>query len=171
LLGGEVDLAILNSKGENRDLIYLPLVKDEIVLLVHPSHRLACRSFVRPDDLASEVLLLQSTHNNRNAVVDEFLDPAGIFPASVQFLQLTEAIIEMVKAEMVVSALARWMILPHVQAKSVSAIRLGRGGLRRDWRVAFRDGDPQPEELTRACTYFSQHLNRLRKITTSPYEL
>lgn len=158
LLSGKVDLAIVNSPGEHKDLIYRPLLRDEIVLLTSPLHPLAGKMFVDPNDLASETFLLQSTHNQRSVLMNEFLEPAGIFPVSVQYLQLTEAIIELVKADMGVSALARWMVLPHVQANTVRAIRLGRRGLQRDWRIAFRKSDPRREQFQQLSESFGRHL-------------
>ncbi len=114
LLGGEIDLAILNSPGEHKELAYELLLEDEIVLLVARSHQLASRATIRPADLEGETLLLHASPNSRSTVVDEFLKPAGIVPASVQYVQLTEAITEMVRAGLGIAALARWMILPHL---------------------------------------------------------
>jgi LysR family transcriptional regulator, regulator for metE and metH len=161
LLTGEIDLAIVNSPGEHKDLGYEMLLKDEIVLLVAKSHPLARRVAIHPIHLEGEALLLQGSQNNRSTVIDEFLAPAGVFPASVQYVQLTEAIVEMARAGMGVAALARWMILPHVGTGSLKVVRLGASGLRRDWRVAFRRTDPRFEELRNISSLLSKRLRRL----------
>jgi len=161
LLGGEIDLAILNSPGEHKELAYELLLEDEIVLLVARSHQLASRATIRPADLEGETLLLHASPNSRSTVVDEFLKPAGIVPASVQYVQLTEAITEMVRAGLGIAALARWMILPHLRTQSLKAIRLGSSGLRRDWRIAFRRADPRFVELRKASSLLSKRLRRL----------
>jgi LysR family transcriptional regulator for metE and metH len=161
LLGGEIDLAILNSPGEHKELAYELLLKDEIVLLVPGSHRLASRPTIHAADLEGETLILHASPKSRSTVVDDFLAPAGIVPASVQYVQLTEAITEMVKAGLGVAALARWMILPHLRAQSLKAVRLGSSGLRRDWRIAFRRADPRFVELGKASSLLSKRLKRL----------
>ena len=161
LLGGEIDLAILNSPGEHKELAYELLLEDEIVLLVARSHPLASRASVHAADLEGETLLLHASPNSRSTVVDEFLTPAGIVPASVQYVQLTEAITEMVRAGLGIAALARWMILPHLRTPSLKAIRMGSSGLRRDWRIAFRRADPRFVELKKASSLLSKRLKRL----------
>jgi LysR family transcriptional regulator for metE and metH len=161
LLSGELDLAIVNSPGEHRELAYEMLLKDEIVLLVTKSHRLASRATIQPADLEGETLLLHASPGNRSTVVDEFLTPAGIVPASLQCVQLTEAMIEMVRAGLGIAALARWMILPHLRTQSLKTIRLGSSGLRRDWRIAFRRADPRFVELRKAASLLSKRLRRL----------
>lgn len=161
LLSGEIDLAILNSPGEHRELAYGKLLRDEIVLIVAQSHPLASHATIRPVDLEGETLLLQGSPNNRSTVVDEFLTPAGIVPASVQYVHLTEAIIEMVRAGLGIAALARWMILPHLSAQRLKAIRLGSSGLRRNWRIAFRRADPRIVELRKASSQLSKRLRQL----------
>lgn len=159
--GGEIDLAILNSPGEHKELAYELLLEDEIVLLVGKSHSLASRATIRPADLEGETLLLHASPNSRSTLVDEFLKPAGVVPASVQYVQLTEAITEMVKAGLGIAALARWMILPHLRTQSLKAIRLGSSGLRRDWRIAFRRADPRFVELRKASSLLSKRLRGL----------
>ena len=161
LLSGEIDLAILNSPGEHKDLAYETLLEDEIVLLVAKSHPLAKRSVIHPTHLEGEMVLLHGSQNTRSTVVDEFLAPAGVFPASVQYVQLTEAIVAMTRAGMGVAALARWMILPYIGAGSLKLVRLGPSGLRRDWRVAFRRADPRFEELREISSVLSKRLRRL----------
>src|SRR2546422_3150247 len=50
LLDGKVDVAIMCDRRPNRRLRYEPLFKDEMVVAMHPGHRLACNPFVRPED-------------------------------------------------------------------------------------------------------------------------
>src|SRR5439155_1569185 len=64
-------------------------------------------------------------------------------PAAIQQVSLTEAIIELVKAGLGVSALARWAVQPYVDAGALSAVRLTQKGYRRQWRaVVLKDMAP-----------------------------
>ena len=146
LVSGETDAAIFQSSREDRRLTYWPLFRDELVLLVSARHSLAKRKFIWPGDLSGDTLFLHDVGGGRQAVVEEFLVPAKAYPKFVREVQLTEAIIEMVRAEMGVSVLARWLIEPHIRKKDLVAVRLGPKGMWRDWRLAtLRDHARLPE--------------------------
>jgi LysR family transcriptional regulator, regulator for metE and metH len=139
LASGETDAIILQSSGADPGLAYWPLFRDELMLLVSSRHALARRKFVGARDLASETLILHDMPGGRLGVIDEFFVPAKVFPSQVRRVQLTEAIIEMVRAEMGVSILARWLAEPYVRSKGLAMLRLGKG-LWRDWRLATLRG-------------------------------
>ena len=60
-----------------------PLFKDEQVVIVSPSHRLASRSWVEPKDLAQEHLMLYTTDPDDSFALKNILAPAGVTPARV----------------------------------------------------------------------------------------
>jgi len=152
LESGEADAVILQSSGENPRVMYWPLFRDELVLVLNSQHRLAKKRTVQPADLAAETLLLHQVPGGKHALVDEYFVPAKTYPSQLREVQLTEAIIEMVRAEMGVSVLARWLVEPYLRDGRISAIRLGKGGVWRDWRfAAMRDHAllPQIDQLSR----------------------
>ena len=61
---------------------------------------------------------------------------AGITPRAIQQIQLTEAIIELVKAGLGIAILSEWAVAPYVRTRELRAIRLTRGGHRRQWSAA-----------------------------------
>jgi LysR family transcriptional regulator, regulator for metE and metH len=135
LAAGEVDAVILQSSGEDREFAYWPLFRDELMLLVSSRHWLAGRKVVNAKDLSGETLILHHMPGSKLGVIDEFFVPARVYPAQLRRVQLTEAIIEMVRAEMGVTILARWLAQPYARNKGLSMLRLAKG-LWRDWRVA-----------------------------------
>jgi LysR family transcriptional regulator for metE and metH len=154
LAAREVDVVILQSAGEERGLAYWPLFRDELVLLVSSRHPLAKRKVVEATDFAGQTLLLHSMPGRTLGVIDEFFVPARAYPAQLRRVQLTEAIIEMVRAEMGVTILARWLAEPYTRSKGLSLIRLGKG-LWREWRLAAlqeRSGAQEMEALSRALS-------------------
>jgi LysR family transcriptional regulator, regulator for metE and metH len=143
---GEVDAVILQSSGENPRVVYWPLFRDELVLVLNIRHRLAKNRAVQPADLAAETLILHQAPGGRHAVVDEFFVPARAYPNQLREVQLTEAIIEMVRAGLGVSVLARWLVEPHLRDGRIATVRLGKRGVWRDWRLAaLRDHALLPE--------------------------
>jgi LysR family transcriptional regulator for metE and metH len=88
---------------------------------------------------APETLLLYPPLDE-STVYQRVLVPAGVVPASVQQVSLTEAIIELVKAGMGLSILARWAVQPYVAAGSLVVLPLKSPGLARRWTaVTLRD--------------------------------
>jgi LysR family transcriptional regulator for metE and metH len=153
LESGEADAVILQSTGENPRVKYWPLFRDELKLVVNIRHRLAKRQTIQPTDLTAETLILHQVPGGKHAVVDDFFAPAGAFPKQLREVQLTEAIIEMVRAGMGVSVLAHWLVEPHLRDGNISVVRLGKQGVWRDWRLAaLRDHAllPQIERLSKA---------------------
>jgi LysR family transcriptional regulator for metE and metH len=136
LLDGKLDLAIVNDDSEDRRLRYYELFDDEHVAIVPPSHPWADRGHVTPEALASEQLYLYSRSINESFIVRKVLRPAGVELRRVTYLQLTEGIIEMVKAGMGVSVLPRWSIVNVVASGEIKAVRITKSGVFRKWLAA-----------------------------------
>jgi len=133
LLDGKLDLAIVNRVPRDKRFQVRPLFRDEQAVIVHPSHPFAAKDHVTPRDLAGERLLLYSSSLDDSFAVREVLRPAGVEPRSVSFVQLTEAIIEMIKAQLGVTVLPTWSIAPALQAGVVKAVRITPAGVYRQW--------------------------------------
>ena len=146
LASGETDAVILQSSGEDHGLLYWPLFRDELVLVVNARHALARRQSVEPKDISPETLILHEMPGGRLGVIDEFFVPARVYPSQLRRVQLTEAIIEMVRAQMGVSILAEWLAEPYIRTKGLSTVRLGKG-LWRNWRLATVRGHPLVREI------------------------
>jgi LysR family transcriptional regulator for metE and metH len=134
LLEGHLDMAIISDPVRDRRIVARALFDDEIVVIVDPGHPLASRPFVRPEDLAVETLFTYSP-KEESMVYQRILLPAGVTPP-VQQVQLTEAMIELVRAGLGVAVLARWAVDPYVKAGVLRAIPLTRQGHRRTWSAA-----------------------------------
>ena len=136
LVEGTLDLAFLTDPRPDSRLRIRALFEDEYVVLVGPSHRLAGRRRIEPAELAAEHLILYSPLRERGFTVRRMLEPHGIVPARTSHIQLTEAILEMVKAGLGVTALPRWSVEPAIRNRSVVALRVTRPGIWRPWAAA-----------------------------------
>jgi LysR family transcriptional regulator for metE and metH len=157
LASGETDAVILQSSGEDHGLLYWPLFRDELVLVVNARHALARRQSVEPKDISPETLILHEMPGGRLGVIDEFFVPARVYPSQLRRVQLTEAIIEMVRAQMGVSILAEWLAEPYIRTKGLSTVRLGKG-LWRNWRLATVRGHPLAREIEQLSRVLSSLL-------------
>jgi len=135
LLNGELDVAIVCNPPRNRRIRYTPLFEDEMVVIVSPEHRLAHKEYAEPEDFADETLLLFPPKSD-SSLLNEVLTPAGIAPRRIQELTLTEAIIDLVRGNLGVAAVARWAAAPQLASGAVVGLRLTADGLRRNWAAA-----------------------------------
>jgi len=136
LLDGKLDLAIVSSPVRHRRLVARPLFGDELLVVVNPAHPLARRPFARAEDFAAETVLVYGPKTESTALNQAVL-AKGVHPAAIEEVMLTEAIIEMVKAGLGISILARWAVQPYLSARTLRAVRLTRSGFRRQWTAAI----------------------------------
>jgi LysR family transcriptional regulator for metE and metH len=145
LLDAKLDVALMNEASDDPRLEYRELFDDEHVAVVPASHRWAAQPFVTLDALATEPLYLYSRSLEHSFTVQKLLRPAGIEPGRITYLQLTEGIIEMVKAGLGASVLPKWSITHVLATKAVSAVRITKAGVYRKWyAVKLRGSAPTP---------------------------
>jgi LysR family transcriptional regulator for metE and metH len=145
LLDAKLDIALMNDAIDDRRLRQQELFEDEHVAVVPAAHRWASRPFVTPEEIAQEPLYLFSRSIENSFFVKKVLKPAGLQPAHATYLQLSEGILEMVKAGMGVTVLPKWSIANALASKEIKAIRITKGGLFRKWyAVSLSDVTPTP---------------------------
>jgi LysR family transcriptional regulator for metE and metH len=134
---GVIDLAIVSCPVDETGVETFELFKDELLLLVAPSHRLASKSYVTAKDFATEHLLLYSTPSE-NFFYQQYLARAATPPQNVTVIKLTEAILSMVRAGLGVTVAARWTVADELRSGRLVGVRVGPEGFVREWRAAVR---------------------------------
>ena len=147
LLEGSLDLALVTSTVRDRRLRVRRLASDEHVAVVHGKHAWVKKPFVTPAELGSEDLLLYSMSPHASFTVRRILEPAGVRPARVRFVQLTEAILEMVKAGLGVTVMPAWVVRPALKGGKLRTVRITRAGIHREWSAATLAGAADPPYL------------------------
>jgi LysR family transcriptional regulator, regulator for metE and metH len=158
LLDGALDLAIVAGDVDERRLGCTSLFEDEQVVVMAPDHPLATRQFVTPEDLRSEHLILYTTHTSESSVLREVLRPAGVEPRQLTRVQLTEAIVELVKAGLGISVLARWAIAPQLRDRSLVGVPLTSRGFHRRWWAVTRPHETTPAYQRSLLDLLGRHL-------------
>jgi LysR family transcriptional regulator for metE and metH len=74
----------------------------------------------------------------------DILGPAGVVPAHVSRLPLTEAILELVQAGLGISILTAWAAAPQIARGDLVSVALDSPGSRRRWSAARRLGGAHP---------------------------
>lgn len=138
LLEGRLDLAIVSSRSANRLLAQHALFDDEMLAVMAPHHPLAAAPTLSPRRFAAETLILYSIPPSQSDFIQRFLRPAGVTPGRIVHVELTEAIVELVRAGQGVAVLAGWAVAPELRQGGLVARRLGNRGLRRRWLATVR---------------------------------
>jgi len=148
LLDGRVDLAILIDAQPDRRLRLQPLFTDEMIAIVAKSDALARKRWLSAEDLAGRHLLLYTSVPEESFVLRQVLGPAGLTPARVSFIMLTEAMIELARAGTGVGVLPRWSAQRAIASGAVVPLAITRRGMRRLWSAATLAPQPPPPYLT-----------------------
>lgn len=163
LLGGRLDVAVMSRLPRNKNLKGTPMFEDELVLVMSSDHPLADNSEIRPKDLATETVLIYPPREE-SVLLNKILAPAGIEPARVIEVPLTEVIIELAAAGTGVGMLAHWAVAPHVERGRLAVQRIG-GGVRRQWHaVTLRNQSNSrylPEFLSLLAAFCPKQARRL----------
>lgn len=157
LLAGRLDLAIVACVQPHARLSMRPLFTDDMLVIVPANHRLAERSYVRAEDFTSEHLILYTTRLADSLVFQQVLVPAGVTPRQISMIQLTEGIIEMVRAGAGITVLARWAVAPYLRDGSLRGVKLTRNGYSRQWSAVMLDQEPVPAYINGFIDQFATY--------------
>ncbi|HKY04275.1 MAG TPA: LysR substrate-binding domain-containing protein, partial [Blastocatellia bacterium] len=133
LLDGKIDLAITSSHVRNSKMSFKPLFKDELVVVMATDHDLSSRPWISAHDFTSQHLITYALPKEELTFFKKVLIPSGVSPRKISRIELTEAIIEMVKAGLGISVMARWAVAPFLSSGSLRAVPLTKRGQHRQW--------------------------------------
>jgi LysR family transcriptional regulator for metE and metH len=155
LLAGKIDLGLMSTPVRDRRLLSRRVFQDELVLIASSDHRFARQAKVSLLQIREETLFIYPPKEESGPLQNVLL-PAGAAPARVEEVQLTEAIIELVKAGLGVAILARWAVQPMIDAGSIVGRTLPARGMHRVWSAVMR------KDLARA-DYVNEFIDLLEK--------
>ena len=139
LARGDLDLVVTSDPLEIEGITYVPLFTYEALRAVSNQHPLSTAHHVRPPDLEGEVLITYPVERDRLDIFKQFLDPAGIEPASVRTAEMTVMMMQLVASGRGVCCLPNWAMAEYLHKGYVTARRLGPEGLFGTLYAAVRD--------------------------------
>jgi LysR family transcriptional regulator for metE and metH len=128
-----------------------------MVVLMHSKSPLARRKWIEARDFSDQHLFVYSLPPESNMVFRELLIPAGVTPRRMSHIQLTEAIIEMVKAGLGIAVLQRWSAAPQLERGELVARPLTPAGKLRHWKAVWRRRPDPPVWLTDFVEVLARH--------------
>ena len=162
LIEGELDLAITSNPEHIEQVEFIQLFSDEMLATVSNQHPWAKRDYVEAEDFQDVTLIIHSLPLDTVSIFRTQLTPKGIDPKKLIVLPLTEASIELVKANMGVIVLANWALIPYLNDE-IKAIKINKEGFFRQQYIArIRD-----REYPVFYDYFIKFLREEIKLNTN----
>jgi LysR family transcriptional regulator for metE and metH len=155
---GQVDIAIMiDFEAEGAHLQAKNLFLDELVAIAPPNHPWAGKDYVEAEDFRQENYFAYTSDLNDSFMYQNVFKPNQIMPKKIIEMQLTEGIIEMVKAGLGVSAIAKWAVQPHLESGKLLAFPIGKQGFIRTWSAVQLSNANQPLYLRRFVDLLAEH--------------
>lgn len=150
---GRVDAGLLTLPVDESDLVTLPVLREELMLIAPPQHPIARRRKVTPHDLARHPFVAFEPLSATRHLVDHFFAAADIEPPIVMATENVEIIKALVRAGVGVSMVPYQAIAREVKAGHLFCARVEGHELIREtgWVYARANRVPRPiEELMKA---------------------
>jgi LysR family transcriptional regulator for metE and metH len=147
LFGHEIDLLVTPDPLHRPGLHFEPVFDYEQVLVVASGHALAEAPYVKPAQLANEVLITYPVAAERLDVFTQFLQPAGIAPRQHKTIETTDILLQMVASGRGVTALPRWLAEQYAERLGLVPLRLGARGIAKQIHLGLRAADRELDYL------------------------
>ncbi len=147
LIKGKIDMAIVSNTANNPSIHFEPLITDEMVVILSKENDLGDSEHLELSDLKNQNLILYDIPEEKNYVLTNILQNNISLVNSIQKVQLTEAIIELVSANLGISVMAKWAVTPFLQNKQLKIIPFEANQGQRDWFIASLNKISETESL------------------------
>jgi LysR family transcriptional regulator for metE and metH len=145
LFAHEIDMLVTPDPLKRKGLCFEPVFDYEQVLVVGREHALARRPYVVPADLEQETLITYPVEIERLDIFTQFLLPAAAAPRRHCVIETTDIMLQLVASGRGVAALPRWLVAEYKKDLRVTAVRLGRRGVKKQIFLGTRASDAQIE--------------------------
>ncbi|MDP5254990.1 MULTISPECIES: LysR family transcriptional regulator [unclassified Vibrio] len=162
LRSGRADLLLYPGYYQDNDIEAEHLFDDELILITCPGHELSSRSYIEAVELQKERFLTYSLTKMMGFEFERFFKPADAVPTTLQVVEMTDAIIELVSAGQGVSILSRWAVSRALDQGQVVGVRLGSKGLFFPWHLLKPLSKIEEKGIEVACQSLLAHFNQLR---------
>lgn len=141
LLAYEVDVLITPDPTQHSELVFMPALPYEQVLVVNNEHPLASRASITPDDLTEDVLITYPVARDRLDIFNQFLTPKQQVPKQHKAMESTDIMMQMVAAGRGVASLPKWLVSEYAETLPVTSVRLGEKGIHKHIHIGARKQD------------------------------
>ncbi len=141
LLNYHVDVLITPDPVKKSGIIYIPLLDYELVLVTALEHPLAEYQYIKPEHLVDQSLLTFPVALERLDILNHFLRPSHIEPASLQFIESLDIMLKLTEVQRGVCVLPQWLADNKNTKNKLTTIAISKKGLHKQLFLAMREKD------------------------------
>jgi len=158
LRSGAADLGLVTVPVDATDLVSLPALREELLLITYPAHPLAQKREIRSADLNRQPFILFETGSITRRLVDEFFTRERIDPEIVMETENVEIIKAMVEHGLGISVIPWQSAAADVRTKQLYCSRIAGHALFRDTGWLY----PKMRRLPRAVSEVMRVFENIR---------
>lgn len=159
---GRHDAGLLTLPVEGTDLVTVPVMREELLLVTMPTHRLAGRRHIEPKELAGEPFVLFEPGSATRRVIDRMFLTEKIEPTVVMDTENVEIIKAMVKTGLGISIVPYQAVAREVRAGQFFCSRVGGHELARDTGWVYAGASRVPRMIHELMKAFEETKHRLQ---------
>jgi DNA-binding transcriptional LysR family regulator len=160
--GGRVDAGLLTLPVEESDLVTVPVLREELLLVTTPTHPLARRRKVMPRDLDGQPFVLFEVGSATRKVIDQFFATEKIEPTIVMDTENVEIIKAMVKTGMGIGIVPYQSVAREVRAGQFFCARVDGHELVRETGWVYARANRVPRMIHELLAAFDAVKGKLR---------
>jgi len=159
---GRVDAGLLTLPVEELDLVTMPVMREELLIVTMPTHRLARKKKILPAELAEEPFVLFETGSATRRVIDSFFVTEKIEPTVVMETENVEIIKAMVKTGIGIGIAPYQAIAREVRAGQFFCARVEGHELLRETGWVYARANRVPRVIHELLTGFEAIKGKLQ---------
>jgi DNA-binding transcriptional LysR family regulator len=164
LRAGLVDAGLMTLPVEESDLVTLPVLHEELLLVTTPAHPLARKRRVFPRDLASQPFILFEQGSATRRVIDRFFAAENLEPTIVMDTENVEIIKAMVKTGLGIGIVPYQAVAREVRAGQFFCSRIDGHQLVRETGWVYAKANRVPRMIHEVMSAFDGVKGRLRLV-------
>src|SRR5262245_29365319 len=162
--GGRVDAGLLTLPVEESDLVTVPVMREELLLVTMPTHPLAKKRKIVPADLSGQPFILFEAGSATRRVIDAFFVREKIEPTIVMDTENVEIIKAMVKTGLGISIAPYQAIAREVRAGQFFCARIEGQELVRETGWVYAGSNRVPRVIEELLKAFDEIKGRLELV-------
>ena len=159
---GRVDAGLLTLPVEESDLVTVPVLHEELLLVTTPSHPLARRRKVTPREIADQPFVLFEMGSATRKVIDQFFATEKIEPKIVMDTENVEIIKAMVKTGLGIGIVPYQSVAREVKAGQLFCARIEGYELDRETGWVYARANRVPRMIHELMAAFESVKGKLR---------
>jgi DNA-binding transcriptional LysR family regulator len=162
LRSGAADLGLLTLPIQDSALLTVPVIEEELLLVMPPAHPLAAERTIAPQALVRQAFILFETGSNTRRVIDEFFARADVQPRIIAETENVEIIKSMVASGLGISIVPYQSVSQEIGAGALRGARIDGERLVRETGWVHLRSERVPRMVREMMHMLDRILPRLR---------